>query len=44
MAPEMVNSPSLEVCELKPLNHLSGRLKSPGVSEVYEFPASPAFL
>lgn len=36
--------PSLEVCKLKPLDHLSLRLKSPGVSEVYELPASPAFL
>ena len=44
MAPEMVNSPSLEACKLKPLDHLSRRLKSPGVSEVYELPASPAFL
>ena len=44
MAPEMVSPPSLEVCELKPLDHLAGRLKSPGVSEVYEFPASPEFL
>ena len=41
---EMVSSPSLEGCQLRSLDHLAGRLESPGNSEVYKFSPSSELL
>lgn len=40
---EVVSSPSLKVYKLKPIDHLAGRLESPGDSKFCKLPPSSEF-
>lgn len=44
LAREGVSSPSLRVYKLKPVDHLAGRLESPGDSKFCMLPPSSEFL